>query len=109
VIDLDAKQAGFGMPQGFRTAITGFGALQSPVQVTNNNAGPDQIAFFYADTSAQALVGAVPNTTSITTVDPPAGFSAGMLVVLSTASTGTNPRGGARPRIIACCRSRTAP
>jgi prepilin-type N-terminal cleavage/methylation domain-containing protein len=93
-IELDARQAGLGMPQGFRTAITGFAVLQSPVQVTNSNAGPDQIAFFYADPSAQALVSAVPNTTSITTVDPPTGFSAGMLVVLTTASTGSNPRGG---------------
>src|SRR4029077_6109106 len=30
-IDLDAKKAGFVMLQGFRTAITGWAVLQSPV------------------------------------------------------------------------------
>jgi prepilin-type N-terminal cleavage/methylation domain-containing protein len=90
-IELDAKQAGLGMPQGFKTAITGGGTLQSPVQITNNNAGPDQIALFYADTSTQALVSTVPNTTTIITVDPPAGFAPPMLVVLTTASTAANP------------------
>ena len=90
-IEFDAKQAGLGMPQGFRTAIPGLGPLQSPVQVTNSNAGPDQIALFYADTSTQALVSTVPNTTTITTVGPPAGFASPMLVVLTTPSTATNP------------------
>jgi prepilin-type N-terminal cleavage/methylation domain-containing protein len=90
-IELDAKQAGLGMPQGFRTAMTGWAVLQSPVQITNSNAGPDQIALFYADPSTQAMVSGVPNTTTITTVDAPTGFAPPMLVVLTTASTGTNP------------------
>jgi prepilin-type N-terminal cleavage/methylation domain-containing protein len=90
-IELDAKQAGLGMPQGFKTAMAGSGAPQSPVQITNSNAGPDQIALFYADTSTQALVNTVPNPTSITTVDPPAGFTPAMLVVLTTPSTAANP------------------
>jgi prepilin-type N-terminal cleavage/methylation domain-containing protein len=98
-IELDAKQAGLGMPQGFKTAITGGGTLQSPVQITNNNAGPDQIALFYADTSSRALVNTVPNTTTITTADPPDGFSPGMLVVLTTSSTAANPLGGTNPDI----------
>jgi prepilin-type N-terminal cleavage/methylation domain-containing protein len=90
-IEVDAKQAGLGMPQGFKTAMTGFGTLQSPVQVTNSSTGPDQIALFYADTSTQALVSGVPNTTTITTVDPPTGFAPPMLVVLTTGSTAANP------------------
>src|SRR5215475_3569971 len=56
-IELDAKQAGLGMPQGFKTAMTGT-ALQLPVQVTNSSTAPDQVALFYADTSIQALVSA---------------------------------------------------
>jgi prepilin-type N-terminal cleavage/methylation domain-containing protein len=90
-IELDAKQAGLGMPQGFKTAIPGRPAVESSVQVTNSNSGPDQIALFYADTSTQAMVSGVPNTTTITTVDVPAGFAPPMLVVLTTASTGANP------------------
>lgn len=88
-IKLDAKQAGLGMPQGFRVAMTP--ALQSPVQITNSSTGPDQIALFYADTSTQALVSGVPDTTSITTANVPAGFAPPMLVVLTTASTASNP------------------
>jgi prepilin-type N-terminal cleavage/methylation domain-containing protein len=89
-IELDAKQAGLGMPQGFKTAIAPT-QLQSPVQVTNSNAGPDQIALFYADTSIEAVVSGLPSTTSITTVDPPTGFAPPMLVVLTTPSTAANP------------------
>src|SRR5882672_2125557 len=54
-VELDAKQAGLGMPQGFKTAIPGLPAVESPVQVTNSNSGPDQIALFYADTSTQEI------------------------------------------------------
>jgi prepilin-type N-terminal cleavage/methylation domain-containing protein len=93
MIELDAKQAGLGMPQGFKTAMTGA-ALQSPVQVTNNSTGPDRIAFFYADTSTQALIvngsniGALP---PVVLIDPPGTFAVGTLVVLATASTAQAP------------------
>jgi hypothetical protein len=93
-IELDAKQAGLGMPQGFKTAITGRPAVESPVQVTDSSTGPDQIAFFYADTSTQALVNdasTLSTSATITVADPPVGFLVGMLVVLTTSSTAANP------------------
>ena len=100
-IELDARQAGLGVPQGFKTALPAPPALQSPVQVTNNSAAPDQIALFYADTSVQALVTASNLTVNgtITVADTPVGFSAPMLVVLTTASTATNPLPGTNPDI----------
>jgi len=88
-IELDAKQAGFAMPQGFTIARTGLGTLQSPVQITNSSTGPDQIAFFYAeyaDPTAPAVVTGVtdwPETPTLT-VDSTLGFSDEDLVVLST-------------------------
>jgi prepilin-type N-terminal cleavage/methylation domain-containing protein len=91
-IELDAKQAGLGMPQGFKTAITGA-TLQSPVQVTNASNAPDQIALFYADTSAQALLTqATPVIlTSPVGFDDVSSFTANDLVVLTTVSTAANP------------------
>jgi prepilin-type N-terminal cleavage/methylation domain-containing protein len=99
-IELDAKQAGLGMPQGFKAAINPNNPLnptqvQSPVQVTNASNAPDQVALFYADTSAQALLAptqTVPVTwTSPVTFDDVSSFKAGDLVVLTTASTAANP------------------
>ena len=95
VIELDAKQAGLGMPQGFKTAIAPT-TLQSPVQVTNASDGPDQIALFYADTSTQAkLTQATPvtwtNPVSFDDVSSFSLFSVPMLVVLTTPSTAANP------------------
>src|SRR5215510_15536209 len=55
MIELDAKQAGLGMAQGFTTNID-LSKKLSPVQVFDSNTGPDQIRFFYADTSIQAVV-----------------------------------------------------
>jgi hypothetical protein len=91
-IALDAKQAGLGMPQGFKTAITGA-TLQSPVQVTNASNGPDQIALFYADTSAQALLTqATPVTfTNPVGFDDVSSFNNNDLVVLTTVSTAASP------------------
>ena len=34
-IELDAKQAGLGIPQGFKTAMTGA-TMQSPVKISNS-------------------------------------------------------------------------
>jgi prepilin-type N-terminal cleavage/methylation domain-containing protein len=105
-IELDAKQAGLGMPQGFRTAMTAP-ALQSPVQVINSSTRPDQVAFFYEDPSSQALVSASTLKTdgTITVADPiPAlppnsPFVVGDLVVLTTSSTAAHPPPGTNPDI----------
>jgi prepilin-type N-terminal cleavage/methylation domain-containing protein len=92
-IELDAKQAGLGIPQGFKTAIPGRPALESPVQVTNSNSGPDQIALFYADTSIQ---GQLTQPTPVALASPVgfddvSAFTPGMVVVLTTSSTAANP------------------
>jgi prepilin-type N-terminal cleavage/methylation domain-containing protein len=89
-IGLDAKQAGFAMSQGFTIAGTGSGTLYSPVQIRNSSTGPDQIAFFYADATTQAVVTDATGWPSPTvTVDSTVGFAAGDLVVMSTADVGT--------------------
>jgi prepilin-type N-terminal cleavage/methylation domain-containing protein len=87
-IELDAKQAGLQVAQGFRVA-TRPTVYQSPVQVINNraNKGADQIAFFYADPSAQGVVanGAAnwTNDPTITiTAASPGGFVVGDLAIL---------------------------
>jgi prepilin-type N-terminal cleavage/methylation domain-containing protein len=91
-VELDAKQAGLGMPQGFKTAMTGA-TPQSPIQVTNSSTNPDQIAFFYADTSTQAVITntAWPGPPPAAIIDPPGAFAVGDLVVLATASTSQAP------------------
>jgi len=86
-IELDAKQAGFAMAQGFKFANDPTN-VQPPVQITNSNTGPDRIAFFYADPSTQAVVTAVVGVWDerpTVTVDFTTGFAPGDLVVLSTA------------------------
>ncbi len=107
-IELDARQAGLAMPQGFKTAMTGT-TPQSPVQIINdsNNAGPDQVALFYADPSSQALVvpadPANPTNpvvlTSPVSFDDVSAFTAGDLVVLTTSSTASNLLGAPSPDI----------
>jgi prepilin-type N-terminal cleavage/methylation domain-containing protein len=86
-IELDAKQAGLAMAQGFKLAGAP-GVEQSPIQVTNSSTGPDRIAFFYADPTDQAVVASVVGTWNVTPaviVDSATGFLPGDLVVLSTA------------------------
>jgi prepilin-type N-terminal cleavage/methylation domain-containing protein len=87
-IDTDAKQAGFAMPQGFRIAKD-KDRLQWPVQIVDSATAPDQVAFFYGDSSAQAVVSAVATwgTTPTVTVDTTEGFAAGDLVVLAAVDT----------------------
>jgi hypothetical protein len=63
--------------------------LRSPVMVVNATTAPDQIAFFYADTSTQAVV--VGGTLPTLQVDSAAGFTAGTRVVLTTGSTMQSP------------------
>jgi len=86
-IELDARQAGYAMAQGFKLASDPANT-QSPVQITNSSTGPDRVAFFYADASVQAavtgLVGSWAATPTLT-VDDTTGFAPGDLVVLSTA------------------------
>jgi hypothetical protein len=85
-IELDAKQAGLGMPGGFSTAIAGA-ALRSPLTVVNAANAPDQIAFFYADTSTQAVVTAFAGWPATLTVDSSVGFAPGDLIVLTKPDT----------------------
>jgi prepilin-type N-terminal cleavage/methylation domain-containing protein len=89
-IEADAKQAGFGMPQGFRFAADAGTQPKErwPVRVYDNatGKGPDQIAFFYADASAQAVVTAGTLVDELTvTMDPTSdGFVANQIVVVTT-------------------------
>jgi prepilin-type N-terminal cleavage/methylation domain-containing protein len=90
-IELDAKQAGLEMAQGFKMFNTPPGVVQSPVRVINNSRGdgPDEIRFYYADTSSftQAAVtgGVLPDIN----VDQPSNFAAGDVVVLVKVDTVT--------------------
>jgi len=89
-IEGDAKQAGFAMPQGFKIASST--RLQWPVQIVDSAAGPDQVAFFYGDPSAQAVVSAVTrwaDAAPTVTVDKTDGFAGGDLVVLAAVDTST--------------------
>ena len=93
-IEVDAKQTGFGMAQGFKIA-NDAPRLHWPVQITDSSTGPDKIAFFYADASAQAVVtlAVVPATWAATpsvVVDTTAGFAPGDLVVLTKVDTSIN-------------------
>jgi prepilin-type N-terminal cleavage/methylation domain-containing protein len=93
-IETDAKQTGFGMAQGFKIA-TDAPRLHWPVQITDSSTGPDKVAFFYADPSAQSVVTvaavqanwqAIPSVV----VDTTAGFAPNDLVVLTKVDTSTN-------------------
>jgi prepilin-type N-terminal cleavage/methylation domain-containing protein len=84
-IELDAKQAGLEISQGFKLVSdappAAPGTVHSPVSIVNSTTGPDQIAFFYADTTTQAVVTVSAWPASIT-VDSTVGFTVGDLVVL---------------------------
>jgi prepilin-type N-terminal cleavage/methylation domain-containing protein len=89
LLERDAKQAGFAMSQGFKISYdgqTGTGLMHSPVRIENSSTAPDQIGFYYADGSTQALVTTAGPATTIS-VDSSTGFAVGDLVVLSTADT----------------------
>lgn len=90
-LELDAKQAGYRLAQGFTISADGAGAgavKHAPVRIRNSSTGPDEIAFFYADGNRDALVRSTGAPTTIT-VDAADGFSVGDLVVLSTVDTNT--------------------
>jgi prepilin-type N-terminal cleavage/methylation domain-containing protein len=90
-IELDAKQAGFGMSGGFYMAFPG-GVRVSPLRVINNADAPDEIAFFYADPSVQvatrADVGATCTRRLCDQLGSTEGFRPGDVVVMSTLSWG---------------------
>ena len=87
-IEFDAKQAGLGVADGFQTPFTGT-SLISPVTVVDSSAGPDQVAFFYADTSTQAVIFDDASAFPTLNVDIVDGFAPGDLIVLSKANTST--------------------
>jgi len=90
MIEQDAKQSGYQLAQGFTISSDGAGAgavKHSPVRIRNGSTGPDEIAFFYADTR-EALVTTTGPATTIT-VDSIEGFAVGDLVVLTTVDTNT--------------------
>lgn len=101
-IELDAKQAGLEMAQGFKFFSDLPGQVRSPVRIINSSTGPDEVRFYYADTSTQAAVtgGTLPAGNTIT-VDLPTNFAAGDLVVLVSVDTvaGLTPLGLTDPLI----------
>lgn len=114
MIELDARQAGLAMPQGFKLAgdaspPAAQPMMHAPVSILNSSTGPDQIALFYADPASQAVVTAVVGTWTSTpklTVDSTASFLAGDLVVLSAVDLATprpiNPGDAIIARYDAC-------
>jgi prepilin-type N-terminal cleavage/methylation domain-containing protein len=90
-IELDAKQAGLELSQGFRYAADAGTppTARSPVRVIDNPTGngPDQVAFFYADPTTQAAV--TGGTMPTINVDATTGFAVTDLVVLARVDTTT--------------------
>jgi hypothetical protein len=90
MFERDAKQSGFAMSQGFKLPGD-VGFLHSPVVVTNNSTGPDQVGFYYGDPSIQAAVTLTTSwASSQVTVDDGSVFSPNLLVVMSTPDVTTN-------------------
>lgn len=91
-LEHDARHAGLGLAQGFTIARDLGANRHAPVRVLNDAAGPDEVAFYYADPTAEAVVMAAPVPTSTAlTVDDAAGFAVGDVVVLSTPDTISQP------------------
>jgi prepilin-type N-terminal cleavage/methylation domain-containing protein len=90
-IELDAKQAGLELAQGFR--IANDTARHPAVSITANTTatGPDTIGFFYADTTTQAVVTDISQwaASSTLTVDSVTGFAVNSLVVMVNINTST--------------------
>jgi type II secretory pathway pseudopilin PulG len=82
-IELDAKQTGLELSQGFKIA-TQPGNLQSPLQIVDSAVGPDEVGFYYADPSAQAVVRTV--TGALTGVTLDAGLGASFAVLPAPAT-----------------------
>jgi prepilin-type N-terminal cleavage/methylation domain-containing protein len=87
-IEIDAKQAGLALSQGFRFANDGAAPNpRMPVRVVDSSTGPDEIYFYYADPTIQAAV--TGGTFPTVNVDSTVGFAVGNLVVLSKVDTTT--------------------
>jgi prepilin-type N-terminal cleavage/methylation domain-containing protein len=88
-IELDAKQAGFHMADGFFKAGLPPTFQRSPLRVVNNADGPDELELYYADASVQvatrAGVGSSCTRLSCDRLDSTAGFRVKDVVVMSTA------------------------
>ena len=90
-IEIDAKQAGLGLSQGFRYASDGAAPNpRKPVAVIDSSTGPDQLFFYYADPTTQAAVTGGSLLTATVNVDATTGFAVGDLVVLSKVDTTTS-------------------
>jgi prepilin-type N-terminal cleavage/methylation domain-containing protein len=84
-IELDAKQAGLGVTDGFTTSFSA--APLPPVTVVDSSTAPDQVALFYADTSTQARITGIGSWPAWLDVDDGTGFAPGDLIVLSKPDT----------------------
>jgi prepilin-type N-terminal cleavage/methylation domain-containing protein len=88
-IEIDAKQAGLEMPQGFKFAADSLSKRRSPLRIVDSSTGPDMLFFYYADPSTQARVTTAVASwlpTPVITVDSTDGFADDDYVVLSTIS-----------------------
>lgn len=86
-LETDAKQAGLLLSQGFTvSADLATGMRRSAVRVVNRSDGPDEVGFYYANPSKQALVTTSGGATTVT-VDDASDFAVNDLVVMSTADT----------------------
>src|SRR5262245_27495803 len=64
----DLRQAGYGMPQGFRFANDGNDKVRAAIQVINSATAPDELRVYYADPSSLTVVRS-PALSRATTVD----------------------------------------
>jgi prepilin-type N-terminal cleavage/methylation domain-containing protein len=88
-IELDAKQAGLYLADGFYLARLGAGLKQPPLRVINHADGPDELALYHADASAQVTTRAGGTGTTCTRrecdkLGATDGFAVGDVVVMST-------------------------
>jgi prepilin-type N-terminal cleavage/methylation domain-containing protein len=85
-IAADARQAGFFISNGFRTAAFGdTDALVRPLQIVNDadGSGPDVLRVYYADASAGSRVQSIdPAARAFADVDSTASFAAGDVIVM---------------------------
>ena len=105
-IEIDARQAGLAMANGFYLAAQGPGRLRSPLRVIDNADGPDEVAFYYADASAQVATvaqGGACTRRQCNKLGSTDGFGVGDVVVMSTVSWDAAGSGAARlARFEAC-------
>jgi prepilin-type N-terminal cleavage/methylation domain-containing protein len=87
-LELDAKLAGLALADGFYMAGLPAALKRAPLRVVNNADVPDELAFYYADTSVQVATrtGVAGTCTRLACdrLDSTAGLAAGDVVVMST-------------------------